>query len=169
MPVTTSGRSAATDHGRSGYPTFVWRLATVAWAVQIFLLSSSPKMTSEHTRSFLAILLEQWFGFRPAESSVLLFGLILRKGAHVTEYAILAFFVFRSLEGILAPSERLRRTSWCLALTAGYALSDEFHQWFVPGRGASLVDWGIDIAGVAITLLLLSVRRDFAETARQAH
>ena len=126
-------------------------------------------MTSEHTRSFLATLLEQWFGFRPAESSVLLLGLLIRKGAHVTEYAILAFFVFRALEGIFAPSERLRRTGWCLVLTAGYALTDEFHQWFVPGRGASLVDWGIDLAGVSIVLVLLSVRPSSADTARQAH
>jgi len=124
-------------------------------------------MTSEHTRSFLAILLEQWFGFRPMESSVLLLGLLIRKGAHVTEYAILAFFVFRALDGIFAASEYLRRTSWCLALTASYALSDEFHQLFVPGRGASLVDWGIDLTGVSIALMLLSVRQSSAVAARR--
>ena len=36
-----------------------------------------------------------------------------------------------------------------------YSLGDEYHQSFVPGRGASLVDCGIDTAGALIGLVLL--------------
>ena len=45
-------------------------------------------------------------------------------------------------------------------LTVLYALADEFHQSFVPGRNPSLVDaLGFDTAGAAIILLLLFIGR----------
>ncbi|WP_456409886.1 VanZ family protein [Oceanithermus sp.] len=39
-----------------------------------------------------------------------------------------------------------------LGLTALYALSDEFHQLYVPGRQADLLDWLADVAGAMISL-----------------
>jgi VanZ family protein len=126
----------------------LWRSAAICWAAQIYWMSASAKLSSDRTRSFLAELLERWFGWQPSTDTVRLLGLVLRKGAHVAEYAVLAFLVFQSLEGIL--TGRSRRVLWCVVLAATYALADEFHQAFVPGRGASLMDWGIDVAGACV-------------------
>ena len=74
--------------------------------------------------------------------------LVLRKLAHTVEYAILGALLLRALEA---------RT---IALVAGvaYAISDEIHQSFVPGRQGSVLDVLIDSAGVAIGILVLERR-----------
>ena len=74
---------------------------------------------------------------------------ILRKGAHMTEYAILALLLFRAL-GREVPA---------FVLGFAYALSDEIHQEFVRGRHASPFDVAMDAAGLALGLLLLHATR----------
>jgi VanZ family protein len=68
---------------------------------------------------------------------------VLRKFAHVTEYAILGAFLLRALA---------REVPAFLAALA-YAASDEIHQRFVAGRHASPVDVAIDAIGITIGLL----------------
>ncbi len=43
-----------------------------------------------------------------------------------------------------------------LLVGVGYGALDEWHQSFVPGRDVSVGDWGANIAGVIIGLLLFS-------------
>lgn len=77
---------------------------------------------------------------------------LVRKLAHMTEYALLAvtlFLPFR-LWHILRP----HISAWCFCLV--YAGLDEFHQLFSPGRSASLRDVCIDASGALAGLLLLS-------------
>jgi VanZ family protein len=59
-----------------------------------------------------------------------------------------------------SPTRRLRNL--ILAATVGilFALSDEYHQTFVPGRGGTLRDVGIDGLGVALACTLAWLRRD---------
>jgi hypothetical protein len=66
--------------------------------------------------------------------------LLLRKLAHAAEYAVLGLLLFRALGRVAA-------AFW---LGAAYAVTDEIHQAFVPGRVGSPVDFAIDAAGVAI-------------------
>jgi len=49
----------------------------------------------------------------------------------------------------LTPDLLLRKSGHLL----GYALSDEFHQSFVPVRSASLIDVGIDLLGAVVGLV----------------
>jgi VanZ family protein len=96
-------------------------LPVVAWAAVIFALSSIPSLSSG---------LGGW-------------DYVLRKCAHMTEYAVLAALLYRALE---------REVPAFLA-TVAYAATDEFHQHFVQGRHASAVDVAIDAAGATIGLL----------------
>ena len=75
--------------------------------------------------------------------------LVLRKLAHAAEYAILAILIERAT----------RRPLVALAAASAYAITDEFHQSFVPGRHAAPRDWAIDTAGAVLGLLLLRVWR----------
>jgi VanZ family protein len=104
----------------------IW-LPVVAWAALIFTLSSIPDLGTG---------LGTW-------------DTILRKGAHMTEYAILGALLLRAL-GREAP-----------AFVAGvaYAVTDEIHQHFVEGRHASPVDVAIDSAGVLIGILVIQITR----------
>jgi VanZ family protein len=70
--------------------------------------------------------------------------LVLRKIAHACEFAVLGALLLRAL--------RDERTA--LAAGAAYAISDELHQHFVPGRVGSPLDVLIDSVGVAVGVLL---------------
>ena len=79
--------------------------------------------------------------------------LVLRKLAHTVEYAILGLLLVRAL----------RRELPALVLGVAYAVSDELHQHFVPGRRGAPLDVLIDAVGVALGILawrLLPLRRD---------
>ena len=97
------------------------------WAAVIFALSSLPSLGTD---------LGTW-------------DTMLRKGAHVTEYAILALLLWRAL-GRRLPA---------LALGILYAASDELHQHFVRGRHGSPVDVAIDTMGLLAGLIVLEWAR----------
>jgi VanZ family protein len=70
--------------------------------------------------------------------------LVLRKIAHALEFAVLGALLQRALR-----DERA-----ALAAGVAYAISDEVHQMFVPGRLGSPLDVAIDSVGVAAGVLL---------------
>lgn len=75
--------------------------------------------------------------------------LVLRKLAHVVEFAVLGALLARAV----------RREPAAIALGALYALTDEIHQSFVAGRQGSLLDWTIDSAGIVVGVLLVTRTR----------
>lgn len=70
---------------------------------------------------------------------------ILRKGAHIAEYAILGLLLLRAI-GRELPA---------LAIGIAYAITDEVHQHFVSGRHGSPVDVLIDTVGLAIGIFVV--------------
>lgn len=79
---------------------------------------------------------------------------IVRKGAHFTEYAVLAILVANALRHYALP----QRLSWLLpvVISVVYALTDEVHQHFVPGRACRLLDVGIDTCGAIFGMCLFA-------------
>ncbi len=78
--------------------------------------------------------------------------LLLKKTMHVVAYAILTWLYFRALRGWWSDDARVRFVGVVLAVA--YAVSDEYHQTFVPGRNGSWIDVVIDSVGVlSVTLL----------------
>ena len=81
---------------------------------------------------------------------------VLRKCAHLTEYAILALLLRRTLANTGqtgGPAWSGRLTAGVLALVFLYAASDEFHQRFVPGRTSLFSDVLVDTSGGAAGLV----------------
>ena len=76
----------------------------------------------------------------------------VRKGAHMTEYAILAILLYVWI-GRWQIS-RFRKACMSAVLTAFYACSDEFHQLFVAGRAGRVSDVLVDSAGAVLGLAL---------------
>jgi len=79
---------------------------------------------------------------------------VLKKGSHVAEYGILAFLLWRAL----SKGKGARASTPCTSafvLTVLYALSDEYHQTFVPGRNGHIGDVGVDALGAMLALLLI--------------
>ncbi len=108
--------------GRS--PAVAW-LLVVLWAGVIFAFSSVPSLGTD---------LGTW-------------DLVLRKLAHLAEYAILGMLLLRAV----------RRPAVALALGGLYAVSDEVHQTFVEGRVGAPLDVAIDTAGALAGVLAWSL------------
>ena len=88
----------------------------VVWAGVIFAFSSIPSLSTG---------LGTW-------------DLLLRKAAHVVEFALLGALLARALPSLW----------WAIVAGSLYAVTDEVHQVFVPGRVGSPLDWALDTAGV---------------------
>ncbi len=75
----------------------------------------------------------------------------VRKGAHMTEFAVLAVLLYLWLGRW--QMARLRRCGTAVALTVLYACSDEFHQLFVEGRAGLASDVLVDGVGAVLGLV----------------
>ncbi len=71
---------------------------------------------------------------------------MIRKGAHMAEYALLGFFLYGFFGA--CPWKRPWLSSWGTAVL--YAASDELHQMFSAGRTPALRDVCIDTAGAVL-------------------
>ncbi len=81
--------------------------------------------------------------------------MVLKKGAHAGAYGILAWLYLRILRhraGARRSGRTLRVVS--IALAVMYALSDEYHQTFVPGRNGNWLDVAVDSVGAVSAMLL---------------
>ncbi len=97
-------------------------LPVALWAAVIFAFSSIPSLSTD---------------LGTADT-------ILRKLAHLAEYAILGALLYRAV----------RRPALAVALAALYAVSDEIHQTFVEGRVGAPLDVGIDTLGALVGVLV---------------
>jgi L-lactate permease len=80
---------------------------------------------------------------------------LLRKVAHVTEYAVLALCWIRALAGFGVGAGLRGAVLGGVGLTLAYATTDEFHQTFVAGRHGTPVDVLIDSIGITIAALVV--------------
>jgi VanZ family protein len=127
-------------------------LPAAAWACLISVLSTDL-FSSEHTSHFIIPVLHWLFPHAGAETLDLVHALI-RKTAHLTEYFILSVFLLHALHG-KDRGWKLRWAIWTVAIAAGYAGLDEFHQSFVPSRHSSPWDALIDTTGAAAGLVVV--------------
>ncbi|MDE6388164.1 MAG: VanZ family protein [Lachnospiraceae bacterium] len=143
------------------------------WMCVIFAFSAQTKEESS--------VVSEGFSYRIVNTTGLFFHLNLdeeqlreiaaaieyfvRKGAHMTEYAILAvlLYIWTSRWELT----RLRRSLTAAVATMLYAGSDEFHQLFVAGRSGRISDVLIDSAGAVIGLVFFLLAESIVEALRK--
>jgi VanZ family protein len=131
-----------------------WRYAPLLlWMAFIFFASTVSFSASNTSRIIRPLLL--WLSPGMSEESLNFAHFIVRKLAHLTEYAILGLLAARAFSTSSRPILRRQWFLFSLALVALYALADEFHQLFEPSRTGSIYDSLIDITGGLIALLAL--------------
>ena len=128
-------------------------LPLLIWLSVIFV-GSTNLMSAEHTSRFVVPFL-LWLkpGMSPHAIWVIL--VVMRKCAHVTEYAVLALLLWRAFRSI--PILRAKMLLVFVAVVLGCALfaaTDEFHQTFVRSRTPSVRDVLLDVAGALLGLLI---------------
>lgn len=86
---------------------------------------------------------------------------IIRKLAHFGVYTVVGF----SVMGFMCTFDMKNIFKLLISFSVGvtYAVSDEVHQYFIPGRNASIIDVGIDSLGVLTGIFILITLIVFAE------
>ncbi len=112
-------------------PWMRW-LLLIGWMAAIFFVSNQPQLPQIPT---------SWVD------------LVVKKLAHATAYAILFGLWLNALNTTQIATKN--RMPLALMLTLGYAISDEWHQTFVPGRHGQVWDVLIDSTGALIFLAVI--------------
>jgi VanZ family protein len=131
-------------------------LPVLIWLGVIFL-GSTDLLSAEHTSRFIIPFL-RWLKPDISPETLALIHFMVRKCAHICEYAVLALLLFRAaycMTNLKRPMAILYVSVWvgCFLVAA----TDEFHQGFVASRGASARDVMIDSAGAIFGLLIGAV------------
>lgn len=119
-------------------------ILTILWMIFIFVMSQTPGNDSSKQSNFIVDII---IHILPIAKETLSF--IVRKCGHMTEYAILAFLLYKTLIPIKKPLIK------SFFFTFLYACSDEFHQLFIPGRAGQIRDVLIDSIGALIMILII--------------
>ena len=131
-------------------------LPVVLWMGLIFG-GSTDVMSSHRTSRFIGPLL-RWLIPNISDETIGAVQTVVRKGGHVAEYSVLAVLIWRARRKWFKHDSRpwsWREVARIVLYSGLYAATDEFHQWFIPSRGASVWDALLDILGAAAGLLLL--------------
>lgn len=125
----------------------------IAWMGIIFFMSHQPgEVSSSQSElvlrifSFLGIELNQYFGE--------LATFVIRKTAHFSEYLILFLFAY-NVSRFYFTTKKARLYSIIFVFL--YASTDEFHQYFIPGRNMAFKDVLIDTSGGVIGYLIMKI------------
>jgi len=137
---------------------------TILTAIAIFLFSSQPgedsAQLSEGVTLTVARVVKPGFErLSPVEKLSFMeqLGLIVRKCAHFSEFALLGLNLLGYIR-MKRPETPLRAallTAWGLATL--YAGTDELHQMFVDQRSPAILDVGIDSAGALTGVLVMAL------------
>lgn len=133
-------------------------LPAILWMGFIFMMSAAPgEVSSEQSGKITELFATVFSAIIPSDKIVLSLDLLhtlVRKLAHMTEYAILFLLNRHALRVCGARRPELTALLLCI----GYAALDEGHQMFVAERHPSVIDVGIDTLGTcaawgAVTLV----------------
>lgn len=146
--VTAPGRDPQADWIKAW--TVTWG-PVLMFSAAIFWLSSRPKFGEPHVlAAFLDALFggQAWYG--RAAPVVQVLDAASSWVAHFTEFGLLALAWLWALQRSNVPARRALLLAWALSVL--YALTDELHQHFVPGRHSAWQDVATDAAGAAFAL-----------------
>lgn len=137
----------------------IFLILTLCWMAVIFNFSSREAAISAQDSTSVGELLGKIFvpHFKEWDcEQQLAFAMRVdhpvRKTAHATEYAVLGLL----LAGSFSDRKRKRWMSIAVPWLFGtmYAVSDEIHQYFVPGRSCQVSDMMLDSLGVIVGVLI---------------
>lgn len=126
--------------------------AVFLWMVCIFLLSHEPAAESNQlSKDLTEVIVKTAETVAPdAQWNIDRWNGVVRKNAHFFAYFILGFLVIHALRR--SGLSGFRGALPALAVCVLYAVSDEVHQLYVPGRSGQVRDVLIDSAGAGVAI-----------------
>ncbi len=137
-------------------------ILVILWMVVIFHFSNQPGVTSGELSSGvcdgLIAKVNQAFSLdwssQMQQKIAQMIEFPVRKIAHMSEYALLALLLLMHLRAGKKSKGTRKNDVLAFLFTVVYAATDEFHQFFIPGRSAQVRDVLIDALGAILGLLL---------------
>jgi len=120
-------------------------LLVIIWMITIFIMSSFSSTESSDQSGFIVNIIANILN----TNNVDLLSLIIRKTAHFTEYFILGILVHNMIHNYN------KKTYLSIIICIIYAICDEIHQLFVPGRSGQMLDVLIDVLGSLLGIYIL--------------
>lgn len=127
----------------------LWTLL-IGWMFLIGWMSNQPAVVSDSQSQGIISVLET-IGIDMNSLFGELSNFLIRKCAHFLEYMILGILLYNVLL-LYFTNKKLILLSILLCMT--YAISDEIHQFFVPGRECALRDVIIDTLGSSFGIII---------------
>ncbi len=140
-------------------------ILVIFWMVIIYLLSAQPANESELLSSGIADWTSQLFNRALPNLNIETLHLIIRQLAHFAIYLVLGVLLLNALN----QNETDDRVNFALALLISllYAISDEIHQMYVPGRVGQIYDVLIDFVGSIIGIKIFIICNNFIKNRKQ--
>lgn len=125
-------------------------IAVILWLAFIFYLSHQPATESNNLSTGVTeVIVKTVQNIVPkVDFDIRSFNHLVRKYAHFIVYLVSGVLVINILR--IIGMRGYRSILLALGLCVLYAISDEVHQLFIPGRGAELRDVLIDSAGASV-------------------
>lgn len=134
-----------------------WILTFLLMTV-IFIFSSRPgDLSIQDSAWFLdkAKIMDEEEALDTSNMQAMVVQRKIRKADHIILFASLAMLIYASIYGYAGKALESGVISWLLTIL--FAISDEIHQYFVPGRSAQLQDVIRDGKGALIGCLLMMI------------
>lgn len=122
----------------------------IGWMGLIFYLSHQPSDASKALSTNFGEPLRQFLQLLQIEIAANDFQFWIRKAAHFSAYMLLGVFAFLALKNSFQKVHFLVVLNICVF----YALTDEVHQTYIPGRSGEVRDVLIDSAGALLGISL---------------
>lgn len=143
--------------------------SVILWMFIIFLLSGqnakeSSNLSTGITEKIIEIIVPSFNDMSVLEKADIMDSIhhIVRKTAHAAAYFMLGILCISVMQtNLIKPFKKIILS---LGICLVYAISDETHQAFIPGRGPSPYDVGIDfcgsLIGILVFLLILTIYKN---------
>ncbi|HLS36244.1 MAG TPA: VanZ family protein [Bacillota bacterium] len=152
---------------KSIHRVLAWSIA-LFWMGVIFYLSHQPGEASSELSSGIVKFVVEVLSFAIPKGLIEIktLHLFVRKFAHFFAYFLLGVFILHAV--LIDRSMTFRTALFVYLFTILYAISDEVHQLFIPGRSGEVRDVIIDSFGSATGISLYSFGRKVWQRKRRA-
>ncbi len=129
----------------------------VIWMTVIFCLSHQPAAESKQLSTGITEIIIQIFERIAPNMELDISDLnhVVRKSAHFFAYLILGILILKAL--MASGNIGYRSIALAFGKCVIYAISDEFHQLFIPGRSGEVRDVFIDTTGASVGIFMYMV------------
>ena len=133
--------------------TRFWKIATLVWIAVIFSFSlRTGEESGGMSLAILTYILDTLLPGLADKVDLEILHLLLRKGAHFSEYFVLGIFTYYTMRG----TQKRRKIALAILFCVGISVIDEALQLFISGRVGSVWDVLIDSLGASVAIGLLS-------------